>query len=58
MLLGKKELGMFVVGKKKKEERKKKKKRKTEKKRTLDQKVYSGETITDCTIFVLIEACT
>ena len=58
MLLGKKELGMFVVGKKKKKKERKKKKRKTEKKRNLDQKVYSGETITDCTIFVLIEACT
>ena len=59
LLLGKKELGMFFVGKEKKKETKKKgKEKRREIGRSLDQKVYSGETVTDCTIFVLIEACT
>lgn len=60
---------MFVVGeerigdvcclqKKKKGKRRKKRKREKKRNRNLDQKVYSGATITDCTIFVLIEACT
>lgn len=52
-------MGMFIVGKEKKKERKKKgKEKRREIGRNLDQKVYSGETVTDCTIFVLIEACT
>lgn len=52
-------MGMFIVGKEKKKERKKKgKEKRREIGRNLDQKAYSGETVTDCTIFVLIEACT
>ena len=59
LLLGEERIGDVYCWLRKEERKKKKgKEKRREIGRNLDQKVYSGETVTDCTIFVLIEACT
>lgn len=58
LLLGEERIGDVYCWQRKEERKKKRKREKKRNRRNLDQKVYSGETVTDCTFFILIEACT